>query len=58
MQDLGLAPCLITSPELRRYIRAFAERRCPQLGVLSFREMDPNVSIKPIDSIAFGARAA
>lgn len=58
MQEMGLAPCLITSPELRRYIRAFAERRCPQLGVLSFREMEPNVSIKPIDSIAFGAQAA
>jgi flagellar biosynthesis protein FlhA len=58
MQSMGLMPCLITSPELRRYIRAFAERRCPQLGVLSFREMDPSVSIRPIESIAFGAKAA
>jgi flagellar biosynthesis protein FlhA len=58
MQNVGLSPCLITSPELRRYIRAFAERRCPQLGVLSFREMEPNVSIKPIESVSFGARAA
>ncbi len=58
MQALGLAPCLITSPELRRYIRAFAERRCPQLGVLSFREMEPSVGIKPIESISFGAQAA
>jgi flagellar biosynthesis protein FlhA len=58
MQTLGLSPCLITSPELRRYIRAFAERRCPQLGVLSFREMEPSVGIKPIESISFGAQAA
>ncbi len=58
MQGMGFAPCLITSPELRRYIRAFVERRCPQLGVLSFREMDPSVAIKPIESIGFGARAA
>lgn len=58
MQNMGFAPCLITSPELRRYIRAFAERRCPQLGVLSFREMDPSVAIKPIESIALGAAAA
>jgi len=58
MQTLGLAPCLITSPELRRYIRAFAERRCPQLGVLSFREMEPSVGIKPIESISFGAQPA
>jgi flagellar biosynthesis protein FlhA len=58
MQTMGLAPCLITSPELRRYIRAFAERRCPQLGVLSFREMEPSVGIKPIESISFGAQPA
>ncbi|HVZ35759.1 MAG TPA: flagellar biosynthesis protein FlhA [Polyangiaceae bacterium] len=58
MQAMGLTPCLITSPELRRYIRAFAERRCPQLGVLSFREMEPSAGIKPIESIAFGAQAA
>jgi flagellar biosynthesis protein FlhA len=58
MQTMGLAPCLITSPELRRYIRAFAERRCPQLGVLSFREMEPSVGIKPIESISFGALPA
>jgi len=58
MQTLGLAACLITSPELRRYIRAFAERRCPQLGVLSFREMEPSVGIRPIESISFGQQAA
>ncbi len=58
MQNQGLNPCLITSPELRRYIRAFAERRCPQLGVLSFREMEPSVGIKPVESISFESRAA
>jgi flagellar biosynthesis protein FlhA len=58
MQNQGLSPCLITSPELRRYIRAFAERRCPHLGVLSFREMEPSVGIKPIESISFESRAA
>jgi flagellar biosynthesis protein FlhA len=58
MQAQGLMPCLITSPELRRYIRAFAERRCPQLGVLSFREMEPSVGIRPVESISFGAQAA
>ncbi len=58
MQAQGLMACLITSPELRRYIRAFAERRCPQLGVLSFREMEPSVGIRPVESISFGAQAA
>lgn len=55
MQSVGLSPVLVTSPELRRYIRAFAERRCPNLGVLSFRELEPSVAIKPIDSIGFNA---
>lgn len=58
MQTIGLAPCLTTSPKRRRYIRASAERRCPQLGVLSVREMEPSVDIKPIESISLGAQSA
>jgi flagellar biosynthesis protein FlhA len=59
MQARGLPPCLVTSPDLRRYVRAFAERRCPSLGVLSFREIDPAVHIRPVDQVSFGtARAA
>lgn len=53
MQTIGLASCLITSLEHRRYIRAFAEGRCPRLGDLSFREVDPSVGIKPLESISF-----
>lgn len=58
MQARGLPPCLVTSPDLRRYVRAFAERRCPVLGVLSFREIDPAVNIRPIESIQFSAAQA
>ena len=58
MQTIGLAPCLITSPELRWDIRALAERCCPQLGVLSSREMKPSMGIKPIESISLGAQSA
>jgi flagellar biosynthesis protein FlhA len=59
MQSAGLVPCLITSPDLRRYVRAFAERRCPALGVLSFREIEPSVTIRPFESVSFaGAQAA
>jgi flagellar biosynthesis protein FlhA len=58
MQARGLPPCLVTSPDLRRYVRAFAERRCPSLGVLSFREIDPAVHIRPVEQISFGAAKA
>jgi len=56
-QALGHPPCLVTSPDLRRYVRAFAERRCPVLGVLSFREIEPTTTIRPIESISFKGAA-
>src|SRR5450432_1836492 len=54
----GRAPCVVTSPDVRRYLRAFAERRCPVLAVLSFRELEPDVSIRPFETITFGKAAA
>ena len=47
----GRRPALITSPEIRRYVRAFAERRCPALSVLSFRELEPDVAIRPFETV-------
>ncbi len=58
MHQQGLPACLVTSPDLRRYVRAFAERRCPALGVLSFREVDPTITIRPVETIAFQSAAA
>ncbi|HTA88843.1 MAG TPA: flagellar biosynthesis protein FlhA [Polyangiaceae bacterium] len=58
MTMAGRAPCVVTSPDVRRYLRAFAERRCPALAVLSFRELEPDVSIRPFETITFGKAAA
>ncbi|MEZ4369939.1 MAG: flagellar biosynthesis protein FlhA [Polyangiaceae bacterium] len=55
MENTGRRPCVITSPDLRRYVRAFAERRCPQLGVLSFRELEPGAPIRPVETVSFNA---
>ena len=55
MENTGRRPCVITSPDLRRYVRAFAERRCPQLSVLSFRELEPGAAIRPIETVSFNA---
>ncbi|MCC6216223.1 MAG: flagellar biosynthesis protein FlhA [Polyangiaceae bacterium] len=51
MGSAGRKPALVTAPDLRRYVRAFAERRCPELAVLSFRELDPNVTIIPFETV-------
>jgi flagellar biosynthesis protein FlhA len=58
MMQAGRAPCVVVSPDIRRYLRAFAERRCPELAVLSFRELEPEVSIRPFETIGFGKAAA
>ncbi|HEY5957488.1 MAG TPA: flagellar biosynthesis protein FlhA [Polyangiaceae bacterium] len=52
----GLSPCVVTSPDVRRYVRAFAERRCPNLSVISFRELEPSANIRPFETI--GANSA
>jgi flagellar biosynthesis protein FlhA len=53
----GRPTVLVTSPDLRRYVRAFAERRCPSLSVLSFREIEAQTTIRPFESISIRAAA-
>jgi len=48
----GRPPCVIASPDVRRYVRAFAERRVPQLAVISFREIEPDVTLRPFETIS------
>jgi flagellar biosynthesis protein FlhA len=52
---LSATPVVVTSPDIRRYVRALFERRLPQLGVLSFRELDSSVSLHVLDRISSGA---
>ncbi len=49
---IGSSPVLVTSPDLRRYVRAIFERKLPQLPVISFREIEPNVSVRIVETIA------
>jgi flagellar biosynthesis protein FlhA len=57
MMASGKAPCLVTSPDIRRYLRAFAERRCPSLSVLSFREIEADVTLRPFEVISLEGHA-
>ena len=52
---LSATPIIVTSPDIRRYVRAVFERKLPQVGVLSFREIDPSASIQVLDRLVPGA---
>jgi flagellar biosynthesis protein FlhA len=51
-RGLGRTAVLLTGPDLRRYVRAFAERRCPNVAVLSLREIEPNTTIRPVETLS------
>ena len=58
MVKAGRSPCVITAPDVRRYLRAFAERRCPQLSVISFREIEPDVTLRPFETVQLSSSEA
>jgi len=55
---MSAAPLLVTSPDLRRYVRAIFERKLPQLTVVSFREIDPAARIDVVERLVPTAAAA
>jgi flagellar biosynthesis protein FlhA len=54
---ISATPLIVTSPDLRRYVRAVFERKIPQLAVVSFREIDPTAPIQVIDRLVANALA-
>jgi flagellar biosynthesis protein FlhA len=51
-RSIGRSAVLLTGPDLRRYVRAFAERRCPTVAVLSLREIEPSTTIRPVETLS------
>ena len=49
---LSVTPLIVTAPDIRRYVRAVFERRLPQIGVVSFREIDSTAPIHILDRLA------
>jgi flagellar biosynthesis protein FlhA len=49
---LGAPPVLVTTPDLRRYVRAIFERRTPRLAVVSLREIEPQTPIRIVETLA------
>ena len=51
VRALGAQPLVIAPPDLRRYVRAIFERKLPQLWVSSFREIEPSVALRVVESL-------
>jgi len=48
LQQSGVQPILLTSPAIRIYMRQFIERFAPELPVLSYNELEPEVEIQSV----------
>jgi flagellar biosynthesis protein FlhA len=57
-RNAGKLPLVVTGPDLRRYVRAFVERRAQGVPVLSFREVDGDTSITPVETVTGKAALA
>ena len=52
-EALGREAVLLTRADLRRFVSAFAEQKSIPVDVLSFREIEPGVAIKPVGTVSF-----
>ncbi|WKA53899.1 flagellar biosynthesis protein FlhA [Planococcus shixiaomingii] len=54
LQQTGVQPILLTSPAIRMYMRQFIERFAPDLPVLSYNELEPEVEIQSVGVVNIG----
>lgn len=52
LMDLGQQPIILASPVVRLYFKRLTENSIPGLVVLSYNEIDPNIQIQAVGSIA------
>ncbi len=52
MMKGNMLPVLLCSPELRRHVRALAERMIPHMRILSMAEVPNSVSLKAFDTVS------
>ncbi len=50
----GSPPVIVTSAELRRHVRRLVEGDHPQVAVISYQELNPDVEVEPVGRIAVG----
>ncbi|MBN8208689.1 flagellar biosynthesis protein FlhA [Bacillus sp. NTK071] len=51
LQQSGIQPILLTSPAIRMYLRQFLERYMPELMILSYSELEPEVEVQSVGVI-------
>ena len=54
LQQSGVQPVLLTSPAIRMYMRQFIERFAPELPVLSYNELEPDIEIQSVGVVNMG----
>jgi flagellar biosynthesis protein FlhA len=52
MAALGQTPLLLTSPQIRPFVKRLTERIAPKLVVLSYNEIDPSLEIEAIGMVS------
>ncbi|MGO1057807.1 flagellar biosynthesis protein FlhA [Planococcus sp. FY231025] len=57
LQQTGVQPILLTSPGTRMYMRQFIERFAPDLPVLSYNELEPDVEIQSVGVVNLSSGA-
>lgn len=48
LTQMGVQPLILTAPMVRIYFRQFIERVMPDVPVLSYNELEPNIEVKSI----------
>ena len=48
VQQMGIQPVLLTSPAIRMYLRQLLERYIPDLPILSYNELEPQVEVQSV----------
>jgi type III secretion protein V len=54
----GAPPVLLTQPDIRRFVRKLVESELPNLTVVSFAELHPEVSLRPLGKAQLAASNA
>lgn len=57
MQRTGIQPILLASPGTRMYMRQFIERFSPELPVLSYNELEPEIEIQSVGIVNISSGA-
>ncbi|HHV60380.1 MAG TPA: flagellar biosynthesis protein FlhA [Clostridiaceae bacterium] len=52
LTNLGLPPVVLSSPVVRLYFKRMTEHAVPDLIVLSYNELDPNVQIQSVGTVS------